>query len=640
MNMPETLTPENARAMLDGMPKRLADELANRALHLVMKNDELRWRYKSNNPCVDKKLIFDPEDYIGYLRMNYFDELQEGGVYVGKPLLLRRLMRMLYEHEQAAPTHEGQTIDIGISWNASPMSPAQSLRNAVYWKLSKKDLEFLRYIRVASTDGGGMSNLVVYVKSDAEAEVYKLVGPLNKVHENDILGVLSTVKSDKGTLLEELESEYQEHVEEMYAHSPDKFHLNMLGMIRNEDLRDGDVHIEYFAYTFRDYLKHARLLLHHKKLRLKSEPVTISNRRSVPSFFYFNRKKLKEGLYQAWTDWMLVIPEDYRPVFMAWIYSIFVPENTGRQALWLQSSGYDGKSQMINAIAEFLGGVGYGSVNSKMVKTQFAYAAAYGKRLISFPDCQNEQFMRSSFVHTILGGDTAPIEFKGKDIFTSRLFCKFIIGSNKAPQVDVNAMHELTRIIYIPLQKPPEHIQKRFYATDDDGNILYDRLGHPHPIGFKGTHKHPELKDMLVSEMSAFLHACGEHYERLCPHDKEIQAGDKVREALYLTCISQEAEAYDDFIAENYEFTDEIKDTLCVLEIRKKATKYFESDAVKKYFKNYREGEYLLAFSRIALRTLRTNGIKLNQYQARLCNNERSYIHVKLKGKTAGKGAI
>lgn len=639
MNAPETLTPETARQTLDTMPKRLADEIANRSLGLVMKQDELRWRYKSNNPCTPHTPIFDPEAYLKYLRGEYYEELQEGGPYVAKPLLLKRLMRMLFEYEQSS-TSDSQTIDIGISWNASPMSTAQGLRNNMNWKLTKGDLKFLENIRVASADGSGSKHLVVYIKCDLDAEVYRLVNSISKVSEFDILNILASVEHKDGTLLEHLEEKYEAHVKKTYEDTPGQFHLNLLGMLCHVT----DSTVEYFAYTFADYIKHSIRLLRHRKLRLKTAPLTISDKRKTPSFFFFDRDKLKPGEYQAWTDWMLIIPPVFRPVFMAWIYSIFDPKNTGRQALWMQGDGFEGKSQMIGAISDYMDGVGVVAINTGAIKRDFAFSTVYGKRLAVFMDCHNEHFMHQGFILTLLGGDLAPIEYKGLGSFTARVTAKLIIASNITPQVDISALNEISRIIYMPLQKAPLHIRKRYFATNKDGSIAMDEMNNPYPIGFQGDKNCPEFKDLLCEQMPAFLHACLEHYEELCPHRKEIKISDEIRRVLYTTCISQKAEAYMRFINARYEFTDNPDDAISILEIRNTATKYFESDTGKKYFKEYREPDYLLSFKRIALRNLEALKIDVDQYVAVQREidgiSERSYIYVKAKRKSAGRGVI
>jgi hypothetical protein len=580
------VNPEQAYTIAQALPGPLKNELFDAVSALTQgASGSLKWKSARSNP-VGNNTIWDADAYISRLRGSHFHDVQQAGEILATPEAMERFMQMLYLREQQERTTTGQqTVDMGISWDGSGQSKAATARANQYWKLGQQDLHFLRYIRVAMSDDS-RGGLIVYLKTSNKVEEYMLVGPLSKVRGKDIVSLMSTIKvKDKKTLLQKLENEYQEYVENIYETAPRNFHLNLLGMVNQVT----DTEINWYAYTFPDYVDNAIKYLTHPAVQLKKQPVTISTDKKEPTFFYFNPDRLTEGDYNAWRDWMLVIPKAFRPTFMAWVYSIFVPANRGRQALWLQSNGYDGKSQMINALAEFMNGVGYGSVNSTMVKNNFAYSAAYGKRLLSFPDCQNEQFMRSAFTHTILGGDTAPIEFKGKDIFSARLYCKFIIGSNKTPQVNIHAMHELTRIIYIPLQRPPERIQQLFFATDDKGEIIYDSQGNPKPIGFQGSNELPELKDALLSEMPAFLMACKKHYKELCPNDKEIKLSDEVSQALYLNCISREADYYQQYINDTFEFTNIISDVLPVMEIQKHAGKHFSKDTVRQYFSKYSE---------------------------------------------------
>lgn len=624
-----TLTPHSARQIVREFPEALGGEILEAVLRMKFEKEEMRWKSQAANPY-SNKLRFESADYLKHLRAEYYEDIMKTNGQLADPRALECLVNNLFEYEASSPAVDDSN-PTPISWNASSMCAEQTARNSIYWPLSDKDFYFLRYIRVSPSSRSGTAGSMVYARSDTNTQTYKLVGSLFEINENHILSILSNVKTDKGTLLEDLEDEYREYVHEIHAERPHRFHMCILGMIKI-----GNV---YGALQFRDYIKFAIKYLNHSRLRLKAEPVTLATDKKTPTFFYFNKKKLRKGPHQAWTDWMLVIPEEFRNVFMAWIYSVFMPDNKGRQALWLHSPGYDGKSQMINAISEYMNDVGVGAVNSQSIKNNFAYAQAYGKALIIFPDCQNEHFMHHSFTHTILGGDRSPVEFKRKDVFTAKLESKFLIGSNKSPVIDVNAMHELTRLIYIPLQKPPKRIQKLFYATDDKGNILYDRIGNPHPIGYKGTKKQPELKDALLADMSAFLFTCQGHYEKLCPNNKEIHTGDIVREALYLTCMSQESEIYEQHIDKHYEFVKNPKKYVTIDQIRANIAKQLNRDDMK-WFKSYKESELLLSFKRIGERKLRQQGHSLRQYEAVWRDEKRCFTNVILRKKKAGGGKI
>jgi len=631
-------TPHKARELVKGFPDALTSEILDRATQLKVVKNELRWKAKNANP-VDNRLIFDAAGYLKFLRAEYFDEYMEVNRDLKDAEAINDLMGLLYDYEKSA-----DVVDDGapspISWNASSMCVEQTARNGHYWQLTERDFEFLRYIRLGSSDNSGSRVSILYVRSHEKNQTYVPVGPLSGVNDSEIFAVLSSVKTKTGTLLEDLETEYRDYVHEIHSEQPENFHLHALGMIKTTTSKDGVITPVYGALKFRDYIKFSLNYLNHSRFRLRKPPVTMSNKKSEPAFLHFNPNKLKEGSHEAWSDWLHVIPEEFRPAFRAWVYSIFVAENMGRQALWLHSAGYDGKSQVINAITEYMGGVGVGAVNTAAVSSsnKFAYSNAYGKRFLVFADCQNNHFMHQNFTHAVLGGDPAPVEYKGKEPFMARLFCKFMIGSNKAPMIDVNAMHELTRLIYIPLQRPPKEIQKRFYMTDDQGQIVYDRLGNPHPIGYKGTKSHPELKDALLEEMDAFLFTCRKDYRELCPNDKEIYCGEFLRGALYNACISTEADIYQKHIESQYEFTKDGDAFISLDAIRGNITKYLQRDRMK-WFKSYRVEEYVLTLERIGERRLNQMGKQIAQYKLTTVDGERGFTNIKPK-KDKGTGKV
>lgn len=82
----------------------------------------------------------------------------------------------------------------------------------------------------------------------------------------------------------------------------------------------------------------------------------ISNDPNEPTFRYISLD-IAPGEWSTWKNWMNDTFEQNditNELFMAWIASVIVAKNNSKQVLYLQGSGGDGKTQVINALSEYL----------------------------------------------------------------------------------------------------------------------------------------------------------------------------------------------------------------------------------------------------------------------------------------------
>lgn len=284
--------------------------------------------------------------------------------------------------------------------------------------------------------------------------------------------------------------------------------------------------------------------------QLRDTPQGISDDPTVPCFYFFNAKHLQPGPTDYWDGWMQIIPEPLRPVFRAWVYSVFIPGNTGRQALWLHDNGYTGKTSVINAIAKYLGEDASGAISAGSLKSGFAYETIYGKRLITYGDCSEPNLIKTSKVHSILGNDVVVINQKNMKPFPARLHCKLLIASNIAPYINNLANNERTRILYIPLLKPTEDQQKKYSKLDKDGNIM--RLDNGEPIVIGGN-----LTEELLSQMEAFLFSCQGDYHTLCSNGQDIQITQEHADLIEHHCVGEEELTFRSICTQVFHFSDD-----------------------------------------------------------------------------------
>jgi len=286
------------------------------------------------------------------------------------------------------------------------------------------------------------------------------------------------------------------------------------------------------------------------RFRLSDHPTTITTDPNTPCFFFFDLDKIKEGEHPHWTAWLTRVHPDARPVLRAWLYSIFDPQNKGRQCVWFTDKGYSGKSSVFRALTRYMGGHGVASVSHGSMSDKFGYGQIFGKRLVVYGDNKNPKLLHSEKIHSILGGDVVQIERKFADAFSGEIYAKVMVASNIPPEVDLAARNEISRIFYVPLNDPPEEVLKTYCQLDGSGNIVRYPDGSPKFVGGK-------LDELLFGEMDAFLYTCAKDYKELCPQRRDIPLPDRVWEMLQVQCPSPEHLQLEQFLDERLEIADD-----------------------------------------------------------------------------------
>jgi hypothetical protein len=185
--------------------------------------------------------------------------------------------------------------------------------------------------------------------------------------------------------------------------------------------------------------------------RLEKEPRALSWDPEEPTTLWFDEKLVRRGPTPAWDEFLSRLSQDDEEVFMAYIWSIFHFGDGGRQALWMQGAGSDGKSVVIGVICEFLGNA-YASMSAGTHNNQFAYSAMLGKRVVVYGDCQDTGIISYTKIHNVLGGDIVPIERKGEQMFNAKIHARVLIGSNFAPSIHRTA-NEMSRLLYVEVKR-------------------------------------------------------------------------------------------------------------------------------------------------------------------------------------------
>lgn len=152
--------------------------------------------------------------------------------------------------------------------------------------------------------------------------------------------------------------------------------------------------------------------------------------------------------------------ETNREAFMAFIWSLFVPEDRGHQYLWLFGEGQDGKGSLIRLLHRLL----QNAFVALDAKDKYWLASCVGKRLGAFNDMVDVTFpMRSQFKQ-VTGQDPVNIEQKYKKSYSTVLDTKFIFTTNKELHITTQTS-DLRRCIYVKMTRnhnPP----RRSYEDD------------------------------------------------------------------------------------------------------------------------------------------------------------------------------
>jgi len=155
---------------------------------------------------------------------------------------------------------------------------------------------------------------------------------------------------------------------------------------------------------------------------------------------------------------------------MAWIGSLFIPESSRQNYLWLYGAGGQGKSSISRFLARLLGD----SYRSEMVpdrsSIRFWSAGLLGSRLVVFPDCESPSFVTSAMFKSITGDDPVKIEFKNESPVSLNLDCKLMFTANGKPHLS-GSRADMRRIIYskiAPLDLntkliPPSHYRSMLW---------------------------------------------------------------------------------------------------------------------------------------------------------------------------------
>lgn len=134
----------------------------------------------------------------------------------------------------------------------------------------------------------------------------------------------------------------------------------------------------------------------------------------------------------------------------AFIGSLLCEKADMQQYVWLYGQGQNGKGSLSRFLYRILGN-SYSSQMPPANHDRFWTYGILGKRLIVFPDCNNQSFVTSGLFKSLTGGDPVRVEQKNQPAATAVMNAKYLFLSNERPALSSEKADQ-RRIIYCEMQ--------------------------------------------------------------------------------------------------------------------------------------------------------------------------------------------
>lgn len=275
--------------------------------------------------------------------------------------------------------------------------------------------------------------------------------------------------------------------------------------------------------TFTEFMNEIFIRLNEDLSMIATDvPKFITWKKGELAFKYFDPSVLVDGPTPYFDGFCKRL--DYPEVFRAWVWSIFEPGNNGRQVLWIQGGGNDGKSTIFRAICNFIGTDHSNIISDKQFESQFFFNEVYGRVLLAYGDCKSPKIFDNEEIQNITGGDEQVINGKYSMTFKAPVYSKVIIGSNMLPEVAWHLDYQSTRMIVL-------HVTTIENNTGDGQAV-----------------------DIMTAEMPAFLKKCRKDFEKLCPSNSNIKLPESLVEKMHSKYISIDVTIVREFVNNFVEF--------------------------------------------------------------------------------------
>lgn len=225
---------------------------------------------------------------------------------------------------------------------------------------------------------------------------------------------------------------------------------------------------------------------------------------------------LQSGAHPCFDELMSRISNSH--ALKCFIGSLLNENSDMQQYVWLHGKGENGKGSLSRFLHKVLGDA-YSSQTPPQKNDKFWTSMLLGKRLVVFPDCNDQEFVTSGLFKSLTGGDPVRCEQKMQPAFTRIMTAKYMPISNNRPNL-TSEKADQRRIIYCEIG-----------AIECDAD--------------------PEYETRLWAEGGPFLTSCMIAYAEACPKNGKIPV-DKNDSAL-TDWVSTVEEKYETIFEQNFE---------------------------------------------------------------------------------------
>ena len=162
--------------------------------------------------------------------------------------------------------------------------------------------------------------------------------------------------------------------------------------------------------------------------------------------------------------------DDGRRIVESFIGSLFFKKADLSQYLCIHGRGGDGKSRITGFLKRTLGPAARATFMPKGDSARFFASTIQGSRLVILNEVERTKFVQTSVFKAITGGDTIPIEEKGKSVFEGTISAKFVFTTNETLEFGTKKADQ-RRALYVTMERdeseedlPPSVVDERLDA--------------------------------------------------------------------------------------------------------------------------------------------------------------------------------
>jgi P4 family phage/plasmid primase-like protien len=176
-----------------------------------------------------------------------------------------------------------------------------------------------------------------------------------------------------------------------------------------------------------------------------------------------------------------VFPEDAQDLAFELAADLITPSRSTQKAILLLGEGSNGKSTWLRALTSFVGSTNAGGVSlHKLESDRFATARLMGKLTNICPDLPSTHLTETSVFKAITGGDDLHAEYKYRESFEFRPYCRLVFSANHVPRSGDASHAFFRRWLVVPFERtfepseqvPREVLDGRLSSPDELSGVL------------------------------------------------------------------------------------------------------------------------------------------------------------------------